>query len=331
MNVEAIFEQFKGKRIAIIGDVMLDAYMIGSVTRISPEAPVPIVGLSSKENRLGGAANVALNIVSLGAVAIICSVIGKDEDGDILIKLLKEEGINSFGLLQSEVRKTTVKTRIIGNNQQLLRIDSEQTNQIEAIDENNLLDKIDTLLQEGIDAVIFEDYNKGVLTQKVINEVIHKCNALNIPTTVDPKKDNFFEYKNCTLFKPNLKELKEGLNVSFSIQDKVSFENAVLQLNEKLNNTYTFITLSEHGVFIQSEDEKKYIPAHIRTIADVSGAGDTVISVATLCLSIGLHIEQVASFANLAGGLVCEKSGVVSVDREQLMNEIRLLLKSEIL
>jgi rfaE bifunctional protein kinase chain/domain len=244
---------------------------------------------------------------------------------------LEKEGVNSFGLLQSDDRKTTVKTRIIGNNQQLLRIDSEQTNEINNRDEINLLEKIDQLLKEGIDAVIFEDYNKGVLTQKVINEVIRKCNDAGIPTTVDPKKENFLAYKNCTLFKPNLKELKEGINVSFSIEDKVSFENAVLQLNSILNNRFTFITLSEHGVYIQSDDEKKYIPAHIRTIADVSGAGDTVISVATLCLCIGLNIEQVASFANLAGGLVCEKSGVVSIEREQLMNEIRLLTKSEIL
>ena len=331
MNIETIFEQFKEKRIAVIGDVMLDAYMIGTVTRISPEAPVPIVGLSAKENRLGGAANVALNIVSLGAEAIICSVIGDDIDGNELINILEKEGVNSFGLLQSDTRKTTVKTRIIGNNQQLLRIDSEQTNEINNRDEINLLEKIDQLLKEGIDAVIFEDYNKGVLTQKVINEVIRKCNDAGIPTTVDPKKENFLAYKNCTLFKPNLKELKEGINVSFSIEDKVSFENAVLQLNSILNNRFTFITLSEHGVYIQSDDEKKYIPAHIRTIADVSGAGDTVISVATLCLCIGLNIEQVASFANLAGGLVCEKSGVVSIAREQLMNEIRLLTKSEIL
>lgn len=331
MNIETIFEQFKEKRIAVIGDVMLDAYMIGTVTRISPEAPVPIVGLSAKENRLGGAANVALNIVSLGAEAIICSVIGDDIDGNELINILEKEGVNSFGLLQSDDRKTTVKTRIIGNNQQLLRIDSEQTNEINNRDEINLLEKIDQLLKEGIDAVIFEDYNKGVLTQKVINEVIRKCNDAGIPTTVDPKKENFLAYKNCTLFKPNLKELKEGINVSFSIEDKVSFENAVLQLNSILNNRFTFITLSEHGVYIQSDDEKKYIPAHIRTIADVSGAGDTVISVATLCLCIGLNIEQVASFANLAGGLVCEKSGVVSIEREQLMNEIRLLTKSEIL
>jgi rfaE bifunctional protein kinase chain/domain len=328
MEINALFEKFKSKRIAIIGDVMLDAYIIGSVTRISPEAPVPIVGLSKKENRLGGAANVALNIVSLGAEAIICSVIGQDLEGNELVEILEKEGVSSKGLVQSSNRKTTVKTRIIGNNQQLLRVDSEQTNNISLEEEEKLILKVKELMEAGIDAIIFEDYNKGVLTPYVIEQILNLSKLHNIPTTVDPKKDNFFAYKGVTLFKPNLKELKEGLNVSFSIQDKTAFEEAVLQLESKLNNKNTFITLSEHGVFIKSSSAKHYIPAHIRTIADVSGAGDTVISVATLCLTVGLPIEEIAAYANLAGGLVCEKSGVVSIEKEQLIAEIRLLEKA---
>jgi rfaE bifunctional protein kinase chain/domain len=184
------------------------------------------------------------------------------------------------------------------------------------------------LMEGGIDAIIFEDYNKGVLTPYVIEQILNLSKLHNTPTTVDPKKDNFFAYKGVTLFKPNLKELKEGLNVSFSIQDKIAFEEAVAQLESKLNNKNTFITLSEHGVFIKSSSAKHYIPAHIRTIADVSGAGDTVISVATLCLTVGLPIEEIAAYANLAGGLVCEKSGVVSIEKEQLIAEIRLLEKA---
>ncbi len=328
MEINELFEKFKSKRIAIIGDVMLDAYIIGSVTRISPEAPVPIVGLSKKENRLGGAANVALNIVSLGAEAIICSVIGQDLDGNELIEIIEKEGVSSSGLVQSSYRKTTVKTRIIGNNQQLLRVDSEQTNNISQEEEEKLILKVKELMEGGIDAIIFEDYNKGVLTPYVIEQILNLSKLHNIPTTVDPKKDNFFAYKGVTLFKPNLKELKEGLNVSFSIQDKIAFEEAVAQLESKLNNKNTFITLSEHGVFIKSSSAKHYIPAHIRTIADVSGAGDTVISVATLCLTVGLPIEEIAAYANLAGGLVCEKSGVVSIEKEQLIAEIRLLEKA---
>lgn len=327
MNIQDIFSQFASKRIAILGDVMMDAYVIGSVTRISPEAPVPIVSLTKKENRLGGAANVALNIVSLGAEAIICSVVGDDSEGEELVQIFDKENVNSSGIVRSKHRKTTVKTRIIGNNQQLLRVDSEQIDPISTDEENQLIQKVKELIQSGIDALIFEDYNKGVLTERVISEVLQLCKTANIPTTVDPKKDNFFAYKGVTLFKPNLKELKEGLNVQFDITNKEAFEAAVLQLESKLHNQNTFITLSEHGVFIKSSAEKIYIPAHIRTIADVSGAGDTVISVATLCFTIGLPIEKVAAYANLAGGLVCEKSGVVSIEKDQLIEEIQLIEK----
>ena len=328
MKIQDIFSQFATKRIAILGDVMMDAYVIGSVTRISPEAPVPIVSLSKKENRLGGAANVALNIVSLGAEAIICSVVGDDSEGEELVQIFDQEKVNSSGIVRSKHRKTTVKTRIIGNNQQLLRVDSEQIDPISTEEENQLIQKVSDLIQSGIDALIFEDYNKGVLTERVISEILKLCKAANIPTTVDPKRDNFFAYKGVTLFKPNLKELKEGLNVHFDIANKDAFEDAVQQLEEKLQNENTFITLSEHGVFIKSSSEKIYIPAHIRTIADVSGAGDTVISVATLCLAIGLPIEKVAAYANLAGGLVCEKSGVVSIEKDQLIEEIQIIEKN---
>lgn len=322
MDIQSLFEQFKTKKIAVIGDIMLDAYMIGHVNRISPEAPVPIVNLESEDERLGGAANVALNLTSLGAKVILCSVIGKDKDGKSLIELIEKNGISSKGIVRSEVRKTTVKTRILGNNQQLLRIDSEQTNDINKDEENNLLIKIDELIQEGIDALIFEDYNKGTLTKTIIQQVIKKCNAKGIISTVDPKKQNFFEYQGVTLFKPNLKELKEGLNFNIDLNNKNSFKEAVFKLREKLNHKITFITLSEQGVFIKDEHSEYHIPAHVRNIADVSGAGDTVISVATLCLCVGLPIEKVASISNLAGGLVCEKSGVVSIDKLELISEL---------
>lgn len=322
MNINALFEQFSGKRIAVVGDVMLDAYLRGGVFRVSPEAPVPIVSLEKQEDRLGGAANVALNLVSLGAKAIICSVIGNDKDGNRLVDLLAEQGISSEGIVQSENRQTTVKTRVIGNNQQLLRIDAEQTDDINATEENQIIAKIQHLIAQGIDALIFEDYNKGVLTQNVIEKIIRLCQENQIVTTVDPKKTNFLAYKGVTLFKPNLKELKEGLDVHFSIENKSDFENAVLQLEQILQNEITFITLSEHGVFIKNEADKFYIPAHLRNIADVSGAGDTVISVATLCLTLGLPISEIAEIANLAGGLVCEKSGVVSIELPQLKAEL---------
>lgn len=325
MEIETLFEQFSGKKIAVVGDVMLDAYLRGDVHRVSPEAPVPIVSLEKQEDRLGGAANVALNLVSLGAQAVICSVIGDDRDGDRLINLLQEQGISSNGIVQSAYRQTTVKTRVIGNNQQLLRIDAEQTDDINAEEEEAVIAKIENLLDEGIDALIFEDYNKGVLTAKVIQRLIAACKQRNILTTVDPKKDNFLAYKGVTLFKPNLKELKEGLNTQFSILDREAFENAVGKLEAELGNEITFITLSEHGVFIKDTGDKHYIPAHVRNIADVSGAGDTVISVATLCLALGLPIREIAEIANLSGGLVCESSGVVSIEKQQLKSELARL------
>lgn len=328
MNIDTLFNQFSNKKIAVVGDVMLDAYLRGGVFRVSPEAPVPIVSLEKEEDRLGGAANVALNLVSLGAKAIICSVIGSDRDGDRLIDLLKEQGISSNGIVQSSFRKTTVKTRVIGNNQQLLRIDAEQTDNITAAEEDQIIAKIENLLDQGIDALIFEDYNKGVLTERVISTVIAKCKERNVITTVDPKKDNFLSYKGVTLFKPNLKELKEGLNVHFSILNKKDFESAVDSLEKLLGNEITFITLSEHGVFIKNESDQHYVPAHLRNISDVSGAGDTVISVATLCLALGLSVKQIAEIANLAGGLVCEKSGVVSIELDQLKSEMEKITAS---
>lgn len=324
MELKSIFSQFGTKKIVVLGDIMLDAYMIGHVSRISPEAPVPIVSLEQEDERLGGAANVALNLISLGAQVTLCSVIGNDRDGEKLTELIKKNGISPEGIVKSNDRKTTVKTRILGNNQQLLRIDSEQTNDISTGEEHALLSKIDELIKSGIDALIFEDYNKGTLSKTLIHQVIEKCNANNIITTVDPKKKNFFVYQGVTLFKPNLKELKEGLNVSIDVKDKLSFDSAVAQLRAKLKHKITFITLSERGVYIKDEDAEHHIPAHLRNIADVSGAGDTVISVATLCLSAGLPIELVASISNLAGGLVCEKSGVVSIEKEELYKELNV-------
>jgi rfaE bifunctional protein kinase chain/domain len=327
MDFKSVFEQFNGKRILVIGDVMIDAYMRGKVNRISPEAPVPIVSLEKVEDRLGGAANVAINLEAMGAKPIICSVVGTDSYGTDLKNLLEEANISSEGLVFSERRKTTVKTRVIGNNQQLLRIDSEQTNPISANEEAALLDLVKRLISMGLDGIIFEDYNKGVLTPVIISSVIQLANENGIVTTVDPKKDNFFEYKNVTLFKPNLKELKEGLGVDFSfVKEPKKFEEAIDELESKLNNHISFVTLSEHGVFIKKSDKKNYAQAHIRNIADVSGAGDTVISIATLCLVIGLEAGLIAEISNIAGGLVCEKSGVVSISKKQLLEETIKLL-----
>ena len=327
MDVKSIFNQFTQKRILVLGDVMIDAYLRGQVTRVSPEAPVPIINLSKSDERLGGAANVALNLLSLGAEPILCSLVGNDSAGNTFDKLMTERGLSIEGIVKSSDRKTTVKTRVIGNNQHLLRIDEEEISPLNSDQELEVINKVKWFLS-SIDAIILEDYNKGVLTDRVIREVVKIANASNVIVAVDPKKDNFFSYENVTLFKPNLKELKEGLNLDFNFKNgKERFEEAIVKLEAKINNKISFVTLSEHGVYIKSEVGQSYLPAHIRNISDVSGAGDTVISVATLCIEVGLEHKKVAEIANLAGGLVCEVSGVVPIDKKLLMDEVLKLVK----
>lgn len=322
MTIHEILAAFKTKRILVIGDVMIDAYMLGKVYRVSPEAPVPIVSLESQEQRLGGAANVALNLQSMGATPILCAIVGADKDGRMLKQLLEEQNMLSTGIVASENRVTTVKTRVIGNQQQLLRIDAEDTHPLSDQEEQLFLASVEQVIQtEKIDAIIFEDYNKGLLTPTVIGGIIALAKKNDIPTTVDPKKDNFLAYKGVTLFKPNLKELKEGVGIDCSFQKRDLFDQAIDLLEQNLGNKITFVTLSEYGVYIKNQERKFHTPAHVRNIADVSGAGDTVISVATLCLTAELSIESIAELSNLAGGLVCEKSGVVSIEPDQLIQE----------
>lgn len=328
MNIQTLFDKFNDLKVAVVGDVMIDAYLKGKVNRISPEAPVPVVSLTKSEQRLGGASNVALNLVALGSQPIMCSCVGNDLDAKLLIELLKNAGISDEGLVFSPDRMTTVKTRVLGNNQHLLRIDAEQTNPISTQEEDQLINKVEAIMQKGIDVLIFEDYNKGVLTKRVISELIALSKKYKVITTVDPKQENFFEYKDVTLFKPNLKELKEGTNIDFKFDvDQEPFKNAILVLEKALNNQISFVTLSEMGVYIKEEDKDFHFPAHLRNIADVSGAGDTVIAVASLSLAAGATIEQVAVIANLAGGLVCEEIGVVAIDKKRLLEEAILYFK----
>jgi rfaE bifunctional protein kinase chain/domain len=327
VNYKDLFDKFNGLRILVIGDVMLDAYVMGKVNRISPEAPVPIVSLENEDARIGGAGNVALNLLALGAKPIICGVIGEDSSGDKLLNLFEKNGISTDGLVKSIARKTTVKTRVISNKQQLLRIDSESTFPLLESEEIKLNNTIQNIINQGVNGIIFEDYNKGVLTDSVIQNTIKIAKEKDIPTAVDPKKENFLSYKGVSLFKPNLKELKEGLNINFDFSsNKELFEKGIEVLEEKLQNEISFVTLSEHGVFIKNKTENYYVPAHTRSISDVSGAGDTVIAVATLCLISGASTKQIAEISNLAGGLVCEKSGVVSISKNDLLKEVSELL-----
>ena len=314
-KVESIFHKFKDLKVLVIGDVMVDAYVYGKVERISPEAPVPVIDETRREKRLGGAANVALNLKSLGAEPVICSVIGDDKAGKNLIKLLEKSNLSGDGIVQSSRRRTTVKQRIIGNNHLLLRIDTEDKEDLDNWENEQIFQSVKHNLK-GIDVVIFQDYNKGVLNKENISQLISLCKENDIPTAVDPKKINFLSYKNVDLFKPNLKELKEGLNLDLDLKLKDNLVIAEQALRKSISNKYSMITLSEQGVFIADEQTNTIIPAHIRNISDVSGAGDSVISVAALCLALALPKEEIASLSNLAGGLVCEETGVVPVNLE---------------
>ena len=317
-----LFQQFNNLRVLIIGDVMVDAYVWGRATRLSPEAPVPVVHVARTENRLGGAANVALNVQALGATPLLCAVIGNDAGGDQLLQLLHAHDLPADGLIRSAARPTTVKQRILAHGQQLLRIDSEIETDLNAEESAQLLAAYDDLLARA-DVVIFEDYDKGVLTEAIIAECIARARQRGIPTVVDPKKKNFLAYRHCTLFKPNLKELREGMKLEFGEPntDRAGFEAAVTRLREVLTPEIVLVTLSEYGVFAQQEAEKTYLPAHLRTISDVSGAGDTVISIAALCVALGQPAAFTAALANLGGGLVCEQVGVVPIEKQRLLEE----------
>ncbi len=322
-----LFESFNKLSVLIIGDVMVDSYLFGKVDRISPEAPVPVVSVNKRENRLGGAANVALNIKAMGAKPILCSVIGNDLKGDEFIDLLKDQGMETGGIIQSSDRITTTKFRVIGNKVQMLRVDEETDKELNAEDKETLLSHFLKIIEnEKIDVIVFQDYDKGVISAEIISAVVDKARQLSIPIAVDPKKKNFNSYKNVTLFKPNLKELKEGLNVEFENSDDEALKNAVIKLKNELRSGIILLTLSEYGIFIdygaKGGTETHVIPSHVRSIADVSGAGDSVISVAALCLAIKTDPLVLASVSNLAGGLVCEKIGVVPVDKERLMFEM---------
>ena len=304
-SIEEIFEAFQDKTVLVPGDVMIDSYVYGNVKRISPEAPVPVLNVSKREKRLGGAANVAMNIQGLGAKAILCSIVGDDKDGSTFEQLLADEKMSSKGIIKSQNRVTTIKHRILSGSQHLLRVDAEDTHSLNDLDRKSLLNHIENLIKE-CDLIIFEDYDKGTLDEKVIEETINLARNKNIPTAVDPKKRNFLSYKNASLFKPNLKELKEGLGIDFN--DQIQAENEL-------------VTLSEHGIYYQSKAERGRHPAHLRSISDVSGAGDTVISIAGLSLTLGLPLPFVAELSNLGGGIVCESPGVVPISKERLIKE----------
>lgn len=327
IDYKELFKSFASVKIGVVGDMMLDTYWWGNVERISPEAPVPVVTVDRKEYRIGGAGNVALNLASLGTPVSVFSVIGDDDDGQILRDLLNEKKIDTGYLLKSDNRITTNKMRVISRNQQMMRLDSETQIPLSSDQEENLIEKLRIFVNDQLPAaIIFEDYNKGVLTEKVIQRIIAICKSKSVITAVDPKRKHFFDYKGVDIFKPNLKEAREALNLLIDEVDQNTLMQIHQKLKHELRHQISFITLSEKGVFYEDGRESRIVASHIRNVADVSGAGDTVIAVATLIYALTNNTRMMAEIANLAGGLVCETVGTVAIDKIKLLKECQRLL-----
>lgn len=313
-------KNFKGKRIAVIGDMMLDIYYQGDVKRISPEAPVPVLEVENEFFRFGGAANVALNIATLGGIAEPVGVIGYDSFGTVFNSLLSEQNISHQGIFEDESRPTTAKTRVIADSQHIVRIDKESKEPINKKIQNQIFNYVTSIIKD-LDGIILQDYNKGVLSSSLISRIIELANKNKKLITVDPKFNNFYEYKNVTVFKPNRHEAEDILGMKIKTDADVSFAGNTL-LN-KLNPRNVLLTLGEGGiaVFEKGKPEKR-MPTKARKVADVSGAGDTVISTLTMALAASADIYEASYLANYAGGLVCEEVGIVPIELEKLFDTV---------
>ena len=314
-------EKFYGKKVAVIGDMMLDCYFWGSVSRISPEAPVPIVEIDNEFFRFGGAANVALNILKLGGIPVPIGVIGNDNDGDIFKNLLNDSGIQADGIFIDKSRPTTAKSRVIADGQHVVRIDKESKEYISSETSQKLFAFLNRSIDD-LDALILQDYNKGVLSYDLIKESIETANNKGKIITVDPKFNNFFSYKNVTVFKPNKKESEDALGVKFKTEEDII--KAGEKLISKINSQYLLLTLGENGIALFDKENNYWrIPTKARKVADVSGAGDTVISTLTVALSAGADIKTASYLANYAGGLVCEEVGILPIEIDYLFNTVK--------
>ncbi len=311
---------FKNLKIAVIGDMMLDCYFWGDVKRISPEAPVPIVEVENEFYRFGGAANVALNILKLGGIPHPIGVIGSDNYGAIFSSLVNETGITDAGIVTDDSRPTTTKTRVIADHQHMVRIDKESKQYLNKEVQNKVYKYLETHIKE-LNGIILQDYNKGVLTPWLIEKIISLANKNKVLVTVDPKFNNFFLYKNVTVFKPNRKEAEDVLGIKIKNDEDIS--EVGQKLLEKLNAKNVLLTLGEGGiaVFEKGKTEKR-MPTKARKVADVSGAGDTVISTLTMAIASGANILEASYLANYAGGLVCEEVGIVPIEIDKLFNTV---------
>jgi len=316
-------QSIENKTVIVIGDVMVDSYVWGSVDRISPEAPVPVVSVNRTENRLGGAANVAQNLAALQLVPVLCSVIGCDEAGGILKELLRQKSLCADYCIEIPERKTTNKQRILSGNHQILRIDTEQSNEISAGIRDTLFKSICHAIEtHNAAAIVFEDYDKGVISKELIDKVVAIAKEKKLPVFVDPKKRNFTYYTNITLFKPNVKEFIEGSGTVVNAQNLPHLFEVSKEFMRKQSIENLMITLSEHGIFVANERGYHHLPSMVRHVADVSGAGDTVISTTVACWLAHIDLPEIARIANVAAGIACEQPGVVTINRGELLEQI---------
>lgn len=319
-RLKEILDQGHRKKILVLGDLMMDRYLWGKVSRISPEAPVPIINIEDEEIRFGGAGNVANNLIGLGAVPVLTGVVGNDDSGKVFRSILQEKQLNDQGLIVDEARPTTMKTRIIGNDQHIARVDQEKTSPISANIQSKIFSFVKGMITE-IEAIIIQDYNKGVVVSDLIHDVIKLANQHGKAVTADPKFDNFWELKGVTVFKPNKKETEEALAIR--LQTDEDLVRAGKKLIERLQAQAVLITRGKEGMALFEKGlPHKFLPTRARKVADVSGAGDTVIATLTFALAAGAGMEEAVTLANYAAGLVCEEVGVVPVDGEKLINSI---------
>ncbi len=323
-SIETILNSFRSKRIAVIGDIMLDKYIFGHVSRISPEYPVPVVDVTHEDHRLGGAANVALNTLSLGAETILIGVTGADSNREMLLELFRNRGLATGGLISDASRPTTCKTRILSQNHHITRVDFESKKEVDAVIEQRVIDSFDAVI-DAIDAVVLEDYNKGLLSPEIIRHVIAAARERHIPVLVDPKLQNFLTYRECSIFKPNLSEMAASLGIVLHNTDD-DVENACRLLQDKLKTETIIVTRSEKGMTV-FDGSFTHIAATSLEVSDVSGAGDTVIGVLALGAAAGIDIITNATIANLAAGTVCQEVGAVPVRAEKLVRAYQELLQ----
>ena len=310
---DQISSSFSQQSILVIGDVMLDKFMWGNASRISPEAPVPIISVNKISHSPGGAANVALNLSKLSANVQILGIVGDDNEGAILEDTLLKNSVKTQFITDAKI-STTTKTRIIAHGQQVVRTDYEDIRDVNSDQIKIIKDILDKIISE-IDAIIIQDYNKGLLVKDSIKTILEISSEKNIPVYVDPKKDNFFAYNKIRLFKPNLFEFESAIN--FKEQDK-SFEDLGKDLRKKINAEILMVTRSEEGVTLFTDKNVQTISTKARKVHDVSGAGDTAISAFVLADLCGANIEESAMISNYAAGRVCEEVGVVPISLEMI-------------